>query len=103
MSAAEIDECEAYLTPDTCRLRGTCDHYDASKLRIAGRATPRDELHELRERCEQQAAEIARLLALIREAQDCIYKLSDGPARADWGGMLDRIDAALAEQKEGPV
>lgn len=34
-AVATVFECEACFTPDACRLRGTCDHYAASKLRIA--------------------------------------------------------------------
>ena len=34
-SVACVTECEACFTPDACQLRGTCDHYAASKLRIA--------------------------------------------------------------------
>ena len=34
-AVATVSECEACFTPDACRLRGTCDHYAASKLRIA--------------------------------------------------------------------
>ena len=32
---ATVTECEACFTPDVCRLRGTCDHYSAQKLRVA--------------------------------------------------------------------
>lgn len=32
---ATVTECEACFTPDVCQLRGTCDHYAASQLRIA--------------------------------------------------------------------
>ena len=35
-----VTECEACFTPDACQLRGTCDHYAASKLRIAPTAQP---------------------------------------------------------------
>jgi hypothetical protein len=46
---------------------------------------------------ERLQAKVVRLLAALRRAQDCIYKLSDGPARAAWGETLDEIDAVLAE------
>ena len=35
-----VTECEACFTPDACQLRGTCDHYAASQLRIATTAQP---------------------------------------------------------------
>ena len=35
-----VTECEACFTPDACQLRGTCDHYAASQLRIAPTAQP---------------------------------------------------------------
>lgn len=40
MDVATVSECEACFTPDACRLRGTCDHYAASKLRIAAAPSP---------------------------------------------------------------
>ena len=36
---ATVTECEACFTPDVCQLRGTCDYYTASQMRIA--APPR--------------------------------------------------------------
>lgn len=39
MNVATVSECEACFTPDVCRLRGTCDHYAASKLRVAPAAS----------------------------------------------------------------
>ena len=36
---ATITECEACFTPDVCRLRGTCDYYDAKKVRVVALAT----------------------------------------------------------------
>ena len=32
---ATVTECEACFTPDVCQLRGTCDYYTASQMRIA--------------------------------------------------------------------
>lgn len=32
---AVVTECEACFTPDVCRLRGTCDHYLAERLRVS--------------------------------------------------------------------
>ncbi len=37
---ATMTECEACFTPDVCQLRGTCDHYAASQLRVAAQPKP---------------------------------------------------------------
>lgn len=34
-AVATVTECEACFTPDVCQLRGTCDYYTASQMRIA--------------------------------------------------------------------
>ena len=37
---AAVTECEACFTPDVCQLRGKCDHYAASQLRVTKQAHP---------------------------------------------------------------
>ena len=58
-SVATVTECEACLTPDVCRLRGTCDHYAAERLRVAAHPAP----------VERVTLSDEQVLACIRSAQ----------------------------------
>lgn len=65
MDVATVSECEACFTPDACRLRGTCDHYAASKLRIAAApSAPASDAREAFERWHRsQGYEISDMLS----------------------------------------
>ena len=64
---ATVTECEACFTPDVCQLRGTCDYYTASQMRIA---TP-PQSKPLTEDVAALAAQHDALLEALREAQAC--------------------------------
>lgn len=49
---ATVTECEACFTPDVCQLRGKCDYYAASQLRIAAPPPVADKLEQLRAFCK---------------------------------------------------
>ena len=57
---ATVTECEACFTPDVCQLRGTCDYYTASQMRIAAPPQQAEPDHETRaELAEQQVVQLA--------------------------------------------
>lgn len=54
---------------------------------------------EAMQRAEKAESERDALKATLREASEVISKLADGPSRANWGDMLDKIDIALGEAR----
>lgn len=80
---AVVTECEACFTPDVCRLRGTCDHYAAEKLRITAPPAP----------VAPQPLTIERLRAALVAARIIPPAAVEDPDGYDDGVTLHRIEA----------
>ncbi len=83
---AIVTECEACFTPDVCGLRGKCDHYAATQLRIERRSG---------------GVNIERLRRALALAGCAAEESSEGLA-ADMAAHVNRLTLALVETPPVP-
>ncbi len=85
---AQRDEAQAALGADRVTL-------------LARRYGDESAFDQLRKELDGALATNERLRGLLREAQEVIAQMADGPSHAAWGDMLDRIDAEPAKSGGG--
>jgi hypothetical protein len=90
-AVATVTECEACFTPDVCRLRGTCDHYAAERLRIAAHPPATEQPAPALASAPRVPQDLQDALAAERERLCTAIKAADDKA-SEGDYMLDSDD-----------